>query len=510
MTDHHSAGGRCVHLLLSGPLFALWLTLGVAPAAAIEWNEPERITHNTIEDRTGSGSLVYPCFGEAYAIWMQEQPGLGWRLMAAERNIHGWSEPAAIDPGDHPDFDPRLALGNAPRAVWQRGTSSGAEIMFAERQFGGGWAVEPVTANTSEDLSPDLPAYASAGEPRHVVWVGFDPQSQSGKIFHAVDSGTGWETERLDGSELGPFWTGAEPRIDVSSAGVVHVVYRGGDYGNYHLHHARKQGGIWSYQVLFSGNGNDFSVDVSARIGPVVVAMSGNDGFGFPSHIYVRRSTDGGITFGPPELVSGSYSAELGNLAVGAYGLAIVGPEVSGNIYTGNLLYWLDDGLPPELLPPLNMASEWPSAGLIGCIPNRTSAGDQAVLYENHQGAGADSAEVYFLATPGPPEGIHDEPAPSAATRLAVGIVPNPFSASTRILVENLNPLAPAAPTVAVYDPAGRLVRRLTSASSTAGGSQILVWDGKTEEGVGAAAGVYVVRIEADEGSANRRVVRVK
>ena len=46
-----------------------------------------------------------------------------------------------------------------------------------------------------------------------------------------------------------------------------HVVYRGGDFGNYHLHYARKSGGTWSYTVLTSGNGNDFVVDVGGDEG---------------------------------------------------------------------------------------------------------------------------------------------------------------------------------------------------------------------------------------------------
>jgi hypothetical protein len=497
-------------------LLATLLTLGLAwgpdPTRAQIWNEPERVTHNTVEDRTTSGSLIYPCYGEAYAVWMQEQPGLGWQIMTAERRFFtGWSEPEPIDPGNHPDFAPRVGLGNDVRAVWQRNTGAASEIIFAETDSGGPWNVEMVTTNATEDLNPDLPPYANFSEPKHIVWAGFDTESQSGKIFHAVDAGNGWQIERLDGSELGPFWTGAVPRIDVSSQGIVHVVYRGGDFGNYHLHYARKEGSTWTYQVLTSGNINDFSVDVWGRGGPVVVAMSGNDGFGLPSRSYLRRSNDGGRSFEPPELISGIFSATLDNLIAGVNGLAVAASEVSGNIYTGNLLYWLEGGT-PGLLPPLNMASERPTAGQIACIPLIESAGDQSVLYVNHDGAGRDSAEVYFLATPGPSMGIEIDGSPNAGPPvLSARIAPNPFSVSVRIDVASREPLDPATHRATVYDVSGRLVRRLTSDGSagTATGPSF-IWDGMTRGGAAAPAGVYILTMEGDGQRLSRRLVRVR
>jgi len=475
-------------------------------AEAFPWNDPERVTHNTVEDRTTSGSLVYPCYGEAYAVWMQEQAAPGWRIVHSSRDIHGWREPAPIDPGIHPDYEPRIGLGSDLRAVWQRGVGSAAEIIYAEKPFSGDWVVEPITFNGSEDMAPDIPALAFAQHPEpHVAWAGLDPTTQEGKIFHAVRSGSGWEIERLDGSQLGPFWTGAAPRIFVGIDGIIHVVYRGGDFGDYHLHYARKQAGVWTYQVLASPNANDLSVDVAAPYSSLIlVAMSGNDCFGCPARIYVRRSTDGGLTFGAAELVSGSFSASLENLVVGVTGPAIVGSEVSGNIYTGNMLYTLVGQAPPELLPPTDMASEAPCAGQILCIPDRHGPGDQSVLYVNHQNAGADSAEVYFLATPGFPEGIADGVAPPAVgAGLSLRTVPNPFSASIEIEILGADPFrAPAA--ASVYDISGRLVQRLAPAR---GG---FLWDGSFADGRAAPAGIYWITVNAGGQSVSRAVVRAR
>ena len=491
--------------IMAQGLVILALASSARLAGATVWNQPERVTYNTIEDRTTSGSIVYPCYGEAYAVWMQEQDGAGWRIVAAERNVYGWSEPEPIDPGSHPDYAPNVGIGSDIRVVWQRGTGTAAEIVYAEGEVGGTWNVEVVTSNATEDLSPDLPLYRSFGEPKHIVWVGFDPESESGKIFYAADDGSGWRIERLDGSNLGPFWSGASPRIDANdNTGVVQIVYRGGDYGDYHLHHARKEGETWTYQVLASNNINDFSVDVWGRGGPVVVAMSGNDGWGYPSHVYIRRSQDGGVSFDPPELVSGGFSTVLANLTSGNRGLAIIGPEVSGNIYTGNLVYWLE-GRSPELLPPLDMASDGPTTGQSGCIRSLESAGEESVLYTNTGGAGPDSAEVYFLATPGPNIAVEEGQSAPGPARLALRIIPNPFRHSARIDIEGLELAASGA---SVYDASGRLVRRLVAPrAGGVGNSHVFTWDGTAMGGQKVPAGIYMLRVDGLDQS--RRLVRL-
>jgi hypothetical protein len=469
---------------------------------AADWNEPERLTFNSVEDRTTSGSLFQNCLGFACAVWMQEQEGPGWRIMSANREIPiGWSAPQAVDPGNHADYAPRIAAGGGlARAVWQRGTGSASEIVYAEESIGE-WAVETVTSNNSEDLSPDL-----AVSDRHLVWVGFDQESGTGKIFHAEKVEGVWQIEVLAGSQLGGFWTGAAPKIDVSTNGDVHVVYRGGDFGNYHLHYARKHGGKWGYQVLTSGNANDFVVDVATSGTWVYVAMSGNDGFGFPSHIYLRWSEDGGSTFASPVLMSESFSAELANLVLGVEGAAVAGAEVSGNILTGNLFYAsLTSGA--EILPPADFESEGASAGQSLCIP-LDPVGLETVLYTNRGGGGADSAEVYFLSS------IYNTGVDPAAfperVSWEVRVHPNPFSAVLRVEVEGGEQLPSGAWSASIYDVSGRLVRRLVPPSENRSGAPVLVWDGTTQHGNAAPAGVYLLRVQGSGSASVKRLVRIR
>jgi hypothetical protein len=500
---------RDSHLTL--PLSTLILAvLWVAPASAGSWQDAERLTTNGVEDRTTTGSLANYSFGLT-VVWMQAQASPGWRIMATDWDGSGFLPPAPVDPsGPHPDFEPRVtALDLDGRSVvWQRGTGNAAEIMYASGPGGGGFAVEPITANATEDITPDI---AVQGGP-HVVWAGYDPISGTGKIFHAVRDAGGWQIERLAGSELGPFWTGAAPKVAVNYSGIVHVVYRGGDFGDYHAHYARKENGVWTYRTLTSLNANDLVADVATNGFDPVVAMSGNDGFGFPNHIYVRESNDRGLTFQGPQLASGAYSASLANVTRGpVHGIHVSGSEVSGNIYTGNLTVWGEFFPGTELLPPANQASETP------CIDNAPwivaarngSPGAEAdstfypgyvsCAYTNDGGAGAASAEIYLLSTPisGAVGGESAPPVMGAELRVS----PNPTRGAALITARSAPGAARAA--LSIHDAAGRLVRMLDSPA----GATDFRWDGRAANGRPVTAGVYFLRLEGAPGAEARLTV---
>jgi hypothetical protein len=83
---------------------------------------------------------------------------------------------------------------------------------------------------------------------------------------------------------------------------------------------------------------------------------------------------------------------------------------------------------------------------------------------------------------------------------------PNPFVSSTILRFELPHG---GRFSLRVYDVTGRLVRRV--AEGTRGpGAHELAWDGKDDAGNRVAAGLYVTRLETDEGAKVRRVTRVR
>jgi len=82
---------------------------------------------------------------------------------------------------------------------------------------------------------------------------------------------------------------------------------------------------------------------------------------------------------------------------------------------------------------------------------------------------------------------------------------PNPFNAMTEI---RFNLAAGGAYDLAVYDVAGRLVKRFQGVGSA--GRNAVSWDGRDEAGAYVASGVYHYRLMTGEGSAASRMVLLK
>ena len=84
--------------------------------------------------------------------------------------------------------------------------------------------------------------------------------------------------------------------------------------------------------------------------------------------------------------------------------------------------------------------------------------------------------------------------------------VPNPFNPTTHVIFT----LAEAGPVdLAIYDASGRLVRRLTS-DAYPRGRHAVRWDGRSDDGAAAAAGVYFSRLQTRQARFTRKLVLAK
>ena len=94
---------------------------------------------------------------------------------------------------------------------------------------------------------------------------------------------------------------------------------------------------------------------------------------------------------------------------------------------------------------------------------------------------------------------------PVAANRLYPN-VPNPFNPSTTLRFDIAHA---GSGSLRIHDVRGRLVRSLW-AGTFAAGSHTTAWNGRDDHGVAVASGVYVVRLEAGDYRASRRIVLTK
>jgi len=94
---------------------------------------------------------------------------------------------------------------------------------------------------------------------------------------------------------------------------------------------------------------------------------------------------------------------------------------------------------------------------------------------------------------------------PLAATQLQVG-GPNPFRRETSFRLS----LAAAGPAnLAIFDARGRMVRTLQVGELGAGVHEV-TWDGTDDQGNPVAAGIYLGRLEADQRSMARKIIRLR
>ena len=84
---------------------------------------------------------------------------------------------------------------------------------------------------------------------------------------------------------------------------------------------------------------------------------------------------------------------------------------------------------------------------------------------------------------------------------------PNPFAGETTLSFDL--PRAGAV-SVSLYDLQGRLVRTLLDGAPLASGSRELVWDGRDDSGRSTANGVYLCRVQTEEGAQTARLVLLK
>jgi hypothetical protein len=126
--------------------------------------------------------------------------------------------------------------------------------------------------------------------------------------------------------------------------------------------------------------------------------------------------------------------------------------------------------------------------------------------------------ETFTVRTSWPPDRVAVDPDgwilkevidPAGVLPTAVALelnYPNPFNAGTTIAYA-----LPGTRTVllSIFDAAGQLVRTLDEGSRTAG-EHVVVWDGRTNEGIPAASGAYFTRLQAGSAMLSRPMLLLR
>jgi hypothetical protein len=142
---------------------------------------------------------------------------------------------------------------------------------------------------------------------------------------------------------------------------------------------------------------------------------------------------------------------------------------------------------------PRVIATGIPNSGTYGwTVPDTTCSTVlvRATAHDLDGHSASDASDAAFL--------IADPTSGVESTLLGPGemlrVWPNPNAGGSARVIYRVN-AGPAAVELAVYDAAGRLVRRLTNGGVKAAGVYTLTWDRRDEHGAEVASGIYLVRL---------------
>jgi hypothetical protein len=366
------------------------LLLGWCGLALANWGTPvvEELPFTGSGVHLDAGALAIDGAGYLHLIWREARVDTGgqWLLYATNAPDGNWQTPDTINAWDvaypagviaiSPLDDTPVIAYIAPCCV------------YVVRQQAGSW-VSTSVADGANGCCPSLAADAAGN--LHLTWVksiGFELYTLA---YCAITADGPQPVDSLLGADLGGFGTGASPRIVANEQGKVVIAYRGGDYPGYRVHYAANDGLAdtnWVYDQFTTGNQSDYtpSLVYRAHIG-LALAISGDDGWGMPAHVYWTWHDSEGGDWAPPQLVSGAFSANSAVIAVTEDGTAqMVSREVSGNVYTGRLLAteggdigWITSGIFENVDSEINLVIDPLEYGHVVCVAH--DAGLEYHLY---------------------------------------------------------------------------------------------------------------------------------
>lgn len=317
----------------------IMITQGLYMPASAQFDEAiwDTLTTDTLQDAITSNSIAVNGYEEFHLAYAKERPGGGWDIYYRFANIYGYMYPERAAESDMPCFHPAIASRYSDNdydimIVFESGEDIWGCINHDRFEP---WEFLNLTNSADPDLSPSI-AYGS--NCAHGAWITLINSEY--KIAYLKSCGDSISIEIVNDSELGPFGSGAEPFI-IGIGDEPHIFYRGVNGGAYHIHHAYKvhPDSGWTIEYVMTPNIDDYTVSACRNvIGDIYLAISGNEGFGFPGRVYLTyRDRDTG-QWSTPQLVTGSYSVANASIALGFGSKAFIAScGVSGNIYDGQV-----------------------------------------------------------------------------------------------------------------------------------------------------------------------------
>lgn len=241
-------------------------------------------------------------------------PQSSLRLVRSADGGRSWSEPVTVNSGERfgtHNFHALHAGAGLVVASWLKIGAEGAAVAMS-RSSDGGSTFEPERVLPLGEACPccRTSVAIAADSTMYLTWRKVDPGDvRDLAVVRSDDLGETWSrpVEPRDDEWVFPACPHAGPSLAVDPSGGVHVAWWTGKEGEAGVYYARSTDGGRSWVAQPMGVGpRSIPAHVQLAVDERGVFVVWDDGLGELPAVTLRRSTDGGVSFGPPQPLSAS------------------------------------------------------------------------------------------------------------------------------------------------------------------------------------------------------------
>jgi hypothetical protein len=184
-------------------------------------------------------------------------------------------------------WEPAIAIdtNNHIHVVWYDSAPGNSEIHYTwSTDAGTTWSTKRLTWTSGSSASPVIAV--DSNNHLHVFWHDYTPITAEIYYKKSTNGGTTWSTKRLTWSAIGS----VSPSLTVDSTNHIHVVWRGGGFGNLEIYYKRSTdgGANWSDKRLTWNSGDSQHPAIAASTNNHIHVIWWDDTPG-NREIYYRR-----------------------------------------------------------------------------------------------------------------------------------------------------------------------------------------------------------------------------
>jgi type IX secretion system substrate protein/BNR repeat protein len=431
-----------------------------------QWQPDVRLTNDSGESYTSRNNAwcIAASGNVVHVVWYDNRDGNNeiYYKRSMDEGV-SWGADTRLTNASSSSRFPSISIsGSVAHVVWWDIRDVNPEIYY-KRSTDGGVSWGPDTRLTNNPSESIYPSVSVSGSVVHVVWTDYRDGHYEIYYKRSTDEGVSWGTDiRLMTGNVSSYYPFASVTV---SGSVVHIVWT--DY-LYEIHYKRSTDGGVSWGPDIRLNTPAFSILPSVSVSGSSVHVAWTDYRDGNFEIYYKHSTDGGVSWGTDTRLTNDTSASGGSsVTVSGSAVHVVWFDNRDGNYEIYYKRSTDGGLgwgPDTRMTNNPSESIYPSVSVSGSVVH-------VVWRDTRDG----NPEIYYKRNPtGNPIGIQNISSEVAAEFKLGQNYPNPFNASSKFIVQ-ISKLGNVK--ITVYDMTGREIQTLVN-QILAPGTYEVEWDG--------------------------------